>query len=136
MHKQYTSVCAVTSTCAPSDGGPNGSTLVCCFPCVRESGPLHGDVRHFDPGCHLILSSAVCQRVLTQERLHRRANLSLDDLVATKSVVGIVPKPAFYPLFESMLDDKGTGVRVFKPNLGTMKTLRSMEAEGMGRVTF
>ena len=38
------------------------------------------------------------------------------DLVATKAVVGIVPKPPFYPLFESMLDEQGARVRVFKPN--------------------
>lgn len=30
-------------------------------------------------------------------------------------VVGIIPKSAFYPLFESLLDGKGGKVRVFKP---------------------
>jgi len=38
------------------------------------------------------------------------------DLVATKSVVGIVPKPPFYPLFETMPTGEEGGVRVFKPN--------------------
>jgi hypothetical protein len=38
------------------------------------------------------------------------------DLLATKSVVGIVPKPAFYPLFESLLDESARKVRVYSPN--------------------
>ena len=37
------------------------------------------------------------------------------DLVATRSVVGIIPKPPFYQLFESLLDKSGSNVRVFKP---------------------
>lgn len=38
------------------------------------------------------------------------------DLAASKSVVGIVPKPPFYPLYESLLDESAGRVRVYKPN--------------------
>lgn len=37
--------------------------------------------------------------------------------VASKFVVGIVPKPAFYSLFESLLDQSDATVRVFEPEL-------------------
>ena len=48
--------------------------------------------------------------------LHTMLEAVYLDLVATKSVVGIVPKPAFYPLFESLLADADGKTRVFKPN--------------------
>lgn len=39
------------------------------------------------------------------------------DLVAGKSVVGIVPNTPFRPLFESLLEKPGASVRVYKSNL-------------------
>lgn len=39
------------------------------------------------------------------------------DIAAAKCVVGIVPKPAFHPLFESLLDQSKANVKVFKPGL-------------------
>ncbi len=37
------------------------------------------------------------------------------DLVATRSVVGIVPRPPFYTLFESLLGGSSAEVKIFKP---------------------
>jgi len=52
------------------------------------------------------------------------------DLGATKSVVGIVPKPAFYPLFQAIRCQPEAGVVVMDPNEVLKKTKEPTEHGG------
>lgn len=54
------------------------------------------------------------------EDKHKLITLMLDavyiDLLVSRRVVGILPKPIFYPLFETLEQKPGSNVRIYKPD--------------------
>ncbi|HEX9897223.1 MAG TPA: hypothetical protein VGA85_06160 [Dehalococcoidales bacterium] len=58
------------------------------------------------------------------------------DLAASRSIVGIQPKPPFYPLFEALKQRPGAKVTLFNPGSKqeTEDSILTMESENFGMV--